>query len=868
MNRITLIFTTLIIISPLYIFLTRETVISKQDLRSMPSDWFNYQRAYPFKSIPYEEYFNEANLFLQKRLMKKNDNTSSTDWLPVGPFNIGGRITALAVDPIDNNIIYIGAAAGGIFKSTNGGVSWIPKTDFIQSLSIGDMTIDPNNNNIIYCGTGEANTSGDSYPGFGLLKSTDYGETWFQSGLTETQHISKVVVHPLNSNLIYVASAGGLYSKDDNRGVYKSTDAGINWTKVFYMNDSTSAIDLAVDPSDTNRIYAAMWERLRGASFRKVAGFSSGLFMSNDGGDNWNRLSSGLPAANAKTGRISVAVSPSNPNYVYTLFKASGSNYGSDNSFSAFYRSTNKGISWTQMSASSLSSEFSNFGWYFGLIAVDPLNHNKVYVGDIDLFVSSDGGNNWINLTNSYSVSFAQQHPDQHPIWIHPTLPSKIYLGNDGGLFTSSNGGASWVKSYDLPISQFYAATVDYLNPQKVLGGTQDNGTLATLEGSLNNWDEIWGGDGFHCAVDYTNSNIVYAESQWGAIVKSTNGGSNFSSIGLGLDLSRTNWSSPFIMDPKDPEVLYFGSFKLHRTTNAGGVWGAISGDLTRGPNGRQGTITAIAAAVAQDTSKRIFYVGTDDAKLSVSTDRGATWNDRTGTLPNRYITDVVADHRNPATAYVTLSGYNLDLSNPHIFRTTDFGVTWIDISGNLPDVPLNAVIIDYDHDSVLYVGGDLGVYYTTNLGVNWNLLGGNLPNSPVADLMYHQPTKHLFAATHGRSIFKRDISNILSGVKEEKTLPQNFILHQNYPNPFNPSTVISFDLNEEGYVSLKIFDILGREVATLIDNEFKTVGKHQVQLNINDELTTRNYELNTNIYFYSLTVDNKTATKKLVIIK
>lgn len=859
MKNIISLFIALTLISPLFLFLNREVTPSKSDLKSLPSDWFNYQRAFPAESIPYQEYFNEAERELQFRMVMKNSNLTTTDWVPVGPYNIGGRITALTVDPVDNNIIYIGAAAGGIFKSTDNGVSWQPKTDFMQSLSIGDMTHDPNNRNIIYCGTGEANTSGDSYPGIGLLKSTDYGETWMNIGLSETRHIAKVIVHPLNSNLIYVAASGGLYSKDTNRGVYKSTDAGSSWTKIFYMNDSTGAIDLAVDPTDPNRIYAAMWERLRGASFRRVAGLSSGLFMSTDGGTNWNRLSSGLPAANLKTGRISVAVAPSNPNYVYTLFKSSNSNNGSDNNFSAFYRSTNKGASWSQMAANSLSGEFSNFGWYFGLIAVDPLNHNKVYVGDIDLFVSADGGNQWTNLTNSYSVSFAQQHPDQHPIWIHPTSTNKIYLGNDGGLFTSTNGGTSWIKSYDLPISQFYAATVDYLNPQKVFGGTQDNGTLGTLDGSLNNWDEMWGGDGFHCIVDYTNSNIIYAESQWGGIVKSTNGGNSFSNISLGLDLSRTNWSSPYIIDPKDPEVLYFGSFKLHQTKNGGGVWAAVSQDLTRGPNGRQGTITAIAAAVAQDTSKRIFYVGTDDAKLSVSTDRGATWFDRTGSLPNRYITDVVADNRNPAIAYVALSGFNLDLTNPHIFKTTDYGVTWMDVSSNLPDVPLNSIIIDYDHDSVLYVGGDLGVYYTTNLGTGWQQLGSNLPNSPVFDLMYHQPTKKLFAATHGRSIYKKDISNILSDVKDEISSIKDFEPHQNFPNPFNPSTTISFTLNKNSFVTLRALDILGSEVKVVLSKEMNA-GIHKV--NFNSE------GLASGTYFYELQVGNSKVRRKMLIVK
>jgi photosystem II stability/assembly factor-like uncharacterized protein len=706
----------------------------------IPSEWFYTQRAFPNDYIPVEKYY--AALSEKENMLGEKSHANGNSWYPVGPSNIGGRITAMDYDAV-NNIIYAGAAAGGIFKSTDFGGSWLPKTDFQPSLSIGALVIDPLNSNIIYCGTGEANISADSYAGFGMLKSTDYGETWIVSGLEESRHIAELEVHPANTDILYVAVSGGLYSKGLDRGIYKSTDAGGSWSKVLFLNDSTSAIDVAIDPNDVNIVYAAMWERLRGPSFRKAAGINSGIYKSTDGGSSWEQLLNGLPSPDPIIGRISIAVAQSNSDYVYALYKKASTPNGSSNSFHKFFRSTDKGDSWTEIPSGILPSEFSSFGWYFGVLEVDPSNHLTVYCGDIDLFKSNNGGNNWQNITNSYSGSFDQQHPDQHSLWINPTNPDELVNGNDGGMFSTVSGGAPWTKSYDLPISQFYASEIDFLQPEIKLGRTQDNGTLMS-DGTINNWDHILGGDGFHAKVDYSNSNIIYAESQWGGIRKSTNGGQNFSYAGNGIDFARTNWSTLYTLDLLDPNILYLGTYKLHKTTNGAGNWSAISPDLTRGPNGRLGTITCVSTAVEDGNTIRVLYVGTDDAKLSVSTNSGTTWEDRTGVLPQRYMTDVLTDKREPSIAYVTLSGYNLDETNPHIFRTTDYGMMWNDISGNIPDVPVNSIIIDYDKDSTLYVGTDAGVFYTDDLGNTWGVLGSDLPNSPVFDISYISQQENL----------------------------------------------------------------------------------------------------------------------------
>jgi len=820
-----------------------------------PSDWFYTQRAFPNGDIPMKKYFEAVRE--KENMISKNSSVANTSWYPVGPSNVGGRISALDYDPI-NNLLYAGAAAGGVFKSTDIGSTWVPKTDFFPSLSVGALVIDPVNPAVLYCGTGEANISTDSYAGFGMLKSIDYGETWFISGLEDSRHIAEIEIHPLNTNTIFAAVSGGLYSKSEDRGIYKSTDAGASWNRVLFLNDSTSAIDVAVDPGDLNIVYAAMWERLRGPTFRKAAGINTGIYKSTDGGTTWNQLLTGLPTPNPILGRVSIAVSPSNPNYVYALYKQASSPNGSDNFFHSFYKSTDKGNNWALMPSGILPGEFSSFGWYFGLLEVDPNNPELVYCADVDLFKSTNGGSSWQNITFSYSGTFDEQHPDQHALWINPVDPVSLICGNDGGIFTTNVGANPWTKSYDLPIAQFYASEIDYIQPDIKLGGTQDNGTLKS-NGSINSWDFIYGGDGFHTKVDYSNSNIIYAESQWGGIGRSTNGGLSFSGISNGIDFTRTNWSTPYVLDILDPQILYFGTYKLHKTTNRGNSWAEISPDLTRGANGRLGTITCISTAVESDNVTRVIYVGTDDAKLSVSTNSGTYWQDRTEILPQRYITDVLVDRRNPATAYVTLSGYNLDESNPHVFRTTDYGLSWTDISSNIPDVPVNSIIIDYDEDSTLYIGTDAGVFFTQDLGADWSVLGTGLPNSPVFDLNYHQPTKKLVAGTHGRSLFEFDLTGITGIDRNENNVVDNFVLYQNYPNPFNPTTTIGFNLSSKEIVSLKIYDILGNQVTELL-NEEKPAGSHRIEFDASGFAS--------GTYFYKLQAGENSEVRKMLLLK
>jgi photosystem II stability/assembly factor-like uncharacterized protein len=859
-NIKTFVFSTIILL-PILFILQDLSPRFKKTFDYRPSEWFHSQRAYPYNDFPLESYHKAI---LDKAKMEvSSDAISTVAWESVGPSNIGGRITALVVDPTDTNEIILGAAAGGIFKSTNSGATWVPKSDnFSQfGLSIGAMAIDQNNPNIVYCGTGEANISTDSYAGFGMLKSTDKGETWFRSGLENARHVGEVKIHPSNSNLIFVAVSGGLYSKSPDRGIYKSTDAGASWAKVLFVSDSTSAIDVDVDPDDVNIVYAAMWERLRSPSYRKAAGASTALYRSNDGGTTWTKNITGLPINNNRLGRISLAVAPSDPNFVYALYKASTNPNGNDQNFFGFYKSTDRGVNFSKMPDGILPGEFSNFGWYFGQLDVAPDNPQKVYLGEIDVLFTSNGGSSWSNITNAYSAwSWDQQHPDHHTLWINPYNTNNIIVGNDGGVFKTWQGRDNWYKLKDLPISQFYAMEVDYQNPSRVLGGTQDNGTIMTAAGGIDNWYEIYGGDGFHCKVDPTNSNVIYACSQNGGLGRSDDGGANFSYIASGIDLTRSNWSSPYILDPVNPQTVYFGSYKLFKSINKGNAWSAISPDLTRGANGVLGTITCVSAG--EYNGSRVLAVGANDGKVSVSTNDGSTWNDRTGTLPNRYVTDVVVDKVHPNNIFVTLSGYNLDLTNPHVFMSTNFGEVWIDISGNLPDIPVNSIIVDQQRDSVLFIGTDIGVFFTKNLGQSWFVAGSGLPNSPVFDLVYHAPTQVLYAGTHGRSILALDVS-VLTGVKDGDNsangLPINFELKGNYPNPFNPSTKIEFSVSKRGNYSLTVYNTNGELVATLLNGELEP-GNYSSQFS--------GVGYTSGVYFFRLQGMGNTAVRKMILMK
>ena len=814
-----------------------EGLPARRAAEKKPNDWFFLQRAFPYDHLNREAH--RRALQQAQTLRTTHKSNAMAAWQLIGPTNIGGRITAMALSPSDPNTIYIGAAAGGVFITTDAGATWFPIFDDQPALSIGALAIDPNQAETIYVGTGEANGSIDSYPGDGIYKSTDGGLTWSNIGLQESNHIGRIAVHPRTSNVIYVAACGQLYGKNPERGIYKSSDGGRTWVRSLHLTDSTAAIDVAINPQQPDTVYAAMWERMRAPNRRRVGGFSSGIYRTLNAGQSWQLLSNGLPPAAANRGRIGLAVAPSNPATIYAMYANDPGN------FDGIYKSTDHGNSWRRVTAAGLPSGFlGGFGWYFGNIKVDPRNDNIVYALGVTFHKSSDGGNSWSNLLGSI-------HVDQHALEFDPANSNRLMVGNDGGFYLSMNGGSSWAKSFELPITQFYAGTIDYLNPERTYGGTQDNGTLRTRTGRHNDWEEIFGGDGFYCLVDYTDAQFVYAEAQFGFLGRSTDGGNSFQLATSGINAGeRKNWSTPVVMDPHNPRVLYYGAQRLYRSSNRAESWTPISADLTNGPGPTSyvfGTITTIAVSPAD---ANVLYVGTDDANVWVTRDLGANWKKINAGLPRRWVTRVAADPEDANVAYVTFSGHQEDVFLPHIFRTENQGDDWIDLSSNLPEAPINVVVIDPENTAVLYVGTDVGVFYTADGGASWQPLGNGLPYVPVYDLSLHNPTRTLRAATHGRSFYEFDL-NALTGAGAPKTnTPSAFVLHQNYPNPLpanspEAATMITFSLREPGEARLEVFDILGRQVATLAHGSLNE-GTHRREL--------RSQNLPAGTYFYRLT--------------
>jgi photosystem II stability/assembly factor-like uncharacterized protein len=717
------------------------------DTSRKPSEWFTLQRAYPYDQIPFPAY--KRALERATELRSRDVGTQVGTWVAAGPSNVGGRITDLAAHPDYPNIIYAGAAAGGIFKSTDGGDTWTPISDAVPSLSIGDIEIDPFDPDVLYLGTGESNTSGDSYAGTGIYKTTNGGSSWEFMGLPESRHIGRIVIDPTNPQRVFAAAMGTLFGTNPDRGVYRSLDGGESWEQVLFVTDSTSAADLAINPDNPDIIFASMWERIRSPSRRRVGGLTTGIYRTTDGGDSWELLTNGLPSPSTTNGRIGLAVSPANPSVVYASM-VDHPGYLVD-----FWRSTDGGDSWQDRLISPNQGEFSGFGWYFGRIWAHPTDANTAYFADVGFWRSTDGAAHWYDYSGS-------MHVDMHALYQDPGNPNYMVNGNDGGIFISTNGGNSWTKSYDLPITQFYAITIDDLNPHRLYGGTQDNSTPRTLGGGYDDWDVIFYGDGFYCNVDFTDSDIIYAEAQYGYLGKSNNLGGNWDVIVDGIDWTeQTNWSTPVVMSPHNHNVLFYGAQRLYKTTNAGDYWNAISPDLTGGDdpgNLVYGTITTVDQS---SLDADVIWVGTDDSRVWVTSNGGGNWNMVSISLPNRWCTRVTADVFDPATAYVAFSGYKIDELLPHIFKTTDYGQSWVNISGDLEDIPVNDILPDPIHSGWLYVGSDFGVFYTSNGGEQWEMLGDNHPISPVFDIAMHNDTRKLVSGTHGRSMYSYDLEQL-----------------------------------------------------------------------------------------------------------
>lgn len=780
------------------------------DRHLYPADYAFIKRTFPY-------YKADKNALLRARQMWRAqrrpelDKTNIPQWTFLGPRNVGGRVVDIEYDPKNPEQVYAASATGGVFKSTDGGGSWFPVFDDQPILTIGDIGIDPTHPDTVYVGTGEANGGHNNFPGAGVYRSTDGGASWRLMGLENTTSIGRVVVDPRNSARVWVAAVGSYFAPDSFRGLYVSDDYGMHWRKSLFVSDSTGAIDLVVHPQHTDTLFCAMWERVRRpveSSGTHLYGPTGGIFRSYDGGQSWTKLGvgNGLPDATGQNiGRIGLAMAPSRPSTLYALYN-DGSN------LIGLYRSDDLGENWRNVDADNeLANGTAGFSWYFGQVRVHPRSADTVFVQDVAFMRSVDGGANW-PLIYGYGGPTAL-HVDQHALAFHPQHPDTILSGNDGGINISYDMGSTWQEAVLLPVTQFYEIGLDARNPERLYGGTQDNGTNRTY-GGLENWEHIFGGDGFYVSVDPRNPDNIYAESQWGNLYYSRDGGLSWSYGQNGIDGSEpTNWSTPVVMDTAQNRVLYYGTDHLYRSTDGAQNWTRISDDLTRQlEDSRVGTITTIAVS---PLSSDVIWVGTDDGMVWVSTDYGSSWNSVGENLPFRWVTRVAPDPHNVNGAYVIYSGLRWKDPQPHIFKTDDNGATWTDISTDLPDAPLNAIEVDRQAPGYIYVGSDIGTYYSKDDGAHWQLLGQGLPAVVVNDMKIHPQTHTLVAGTHGRGMYGLNLDTV-TGLNPSPVVPESPALLTAWPNPFNPSATVTFTLAKVTDVRLDVFNVRGQKVRTL----------------------------------------------------
>jgi photosystem II stability/assembly factor-like uncharacterized protein len=687
-------------------------------------------------------------------------------WRQVGPFR-GGRAlagTGVAGDPLT---YYFGSVAGGVWKTTNGGNTWTPMTDKTGIMSVGAIAVAPSDSNVLYVGTGESCWRGDISYGDGMYKSVDGGKTWTHIGLEDTRHISRVIVHPTNPDIVFVAAMGHAYGPNETRGVFRSSDGGKTWQKVLFKDNKTGAIDLTFDPSNPHVLFAALYEAQRYPWTAVSGGPGSGLYKSIDDGATWKRLEGhGLPSG--ILGRIGVSVSGADGNRVYAIIEAEKG---------GIYRSDDAGDSWQLLTG---DHRYTQRAWYFHHIFADPKNVDTVYVLNTAVYRSTDGG---------HSFNFVRSpHGDNHGLWIDPTHPQWMINTNDGGATISHDNGKTWTTQLNQPTAQFYHVATDNDFPYHIYGAQQDNSTVAIAnrsdEGAIDrpDWYEVGGGESGFVVPDPTNSDIVYAGSYDGLITrfdKKTHQVQDVSSwplnpMGAGdADLKhRFQWTAPIATSPNDPKVIYHGGEAIFKTTDGGMNWTAISGDLTRNDKIKEqssggpltqdntsveyyGTVFAIAESPVE---KGLIWAGSDDGLLHVTRDGGKNWPDVTSKEFGEWskVSIIEPSPHAAGTAYVAIDRHLLDDYRPYIFKTVDYGKTWTKITAGLPDNSYaHAVREDPKRKGLLFAGLDNGVYVSFDDGAHWQSLRLNLPTVPVHDLTIKNDD--LILATHGRAFWVLD---------------------------------------------------------------------------------------------------------------
>jgi len=716
--------------------------------------------------------------FENYRSMMATSPYAEMKWQFLGPTNISGRCTDLAVvSPKGQNYtIYAASASGGVWKTVNEGTSWEPIFEHEATASIGDIALDPTNPEVLWVGTGEANIFRSSQAGAGIYKTTDGGKTWSHMGLANTLTIARIVVHPENSDVVYVAASGHEWTKNEDRGVYKSQDGGVSWEKMLFIDAMTGAIDLVMDPSDPDTLYAATWQRIRKKWFdpRNEDGYKeSGIYKTTDAGKSWKPVNDGLPPGRYR-GRIGIDIARSNPNVLYAFIdNFEEKNPGERDRYgrtiikgATVYRSDNKGVSWAQVSGQSeemktyMERHSSTFGWVFGQIRVDPTDENTVYTMGLRLNVSHDGGKTFRPLLG--------MHGDHHGLWIDPQNPNYLVNTNDGGICVSYDRGENWRSLIEgLPAVQYFTLNYDMDTPFRVYGSVQDHPSFrgeVDLNRGRNNIRPIEfeiapGGEASHHFIDPRDPNLVYSQSYRNDLRNPENT-KRILPVAYPDELRlRRQWLIAFLLSQHNPDILYYGFQYLFRSRDRGDTWERISPDLSHNVKAKisypnyQTIFTLSESPLMFD----LIYAGTDDGRLHRTKDGGKTWVEITkGIVKDKWISRVVASQYDIGTVYMTQNGKREDDFAPYEWKSNDFGATWVNITGNIPLGPINVIREDPFDRNILYVGADVGVYVTKDGGKTWTVLG-KLPTVYVHDLIVHPRDNMIAIATHGRGVWVMD---------------------------------------------------------------------------------------------------------------
>ena len=718
----------------------------------------------------------------------------------IGPFRAGSWVSTIAVPetPLREHLytIYVGMRNGGVWKSSNDGVTFEPVFDGQAKLSMGDIAVAPSDANIIWVGTGDAFCTRMSTSGDGIYKSTDAGRSWTNMGLRDSHHIARIMIHPKNPDIVYVAAMGHLFSTNAERGVFKTTDGGQHWQKVLYVDDKIGAVDLMLVRSAPDTLYAALYDKVREPWNYEMGGPGSGIYKTTDGGRTWTRLGGGLPGG--RIGRIGLDVFQKNPNILYAIVengnprpataqeaeqdKRRGGAPRPRTAGNEVYRTDDGGKSWRKANVG-YEAALDKAPYSFNMLRMDQLDPDTVYVTGQSLASTNDGGKTWKGLSWPSNGVFERGFGDWRTVWVDPADSNHLIFGSDGGAYASYDRGRTCRHFDNIPGGEFYAIGADMEDPYNIYGGLQDHDSWKgpsngwAGEVTLTDWVTVGEGDGMYNLVDPADSRWVYNNREFGTMWRFDQKTGTQTAImpkrPAGAKPLRWNWTPPLAMSPHNPAIIYAGAQVLFRSLDRGDHWQEISPDLTTDDDSKehgQGNISycTLTTIAESPVTPGVIWTGADDGKVQVTKDGGATWLDRTAKLtaagaPETFwVSRVSPSPHDAGTCFVAKTGLRFDLFQPVLYKTTDFGETWTSIAGNLPgDKPINVVIQDRKSPDLLFVGTEQGVYVTLDGGRTWAPFKGNMPWLKVTDLLIHPRENDLVVATFGRSLWITDISPI-----------------------------------------------------------------------------------------------------------